>query len=299
MTRPLLAALALTLLSLPPAWGDEKPRPSVRCLAFSPDGKTLAAGLVDGEKGELLLREAATQAAVKWRQPQPAGVRALASFPDGKTIAAAVGPSLLLVDRPRGKTTKTLGKHDKPITAPGADGGRQDAGERRRGRGDQALGHLQGRGDQVAPPGERRSIRCRSRPTASGCCVRPGSEAALWDVKSGKKLAAFAHDNFHVSCATFLPDGKEVMTGGYDGTPACGTRVTPTSKMLLQGMGGLRGLCFEPQTKTLALWDSSFRRPDRLRPPPRRRHVEADRRPDRPSSTRTTSTGASRRSRPW
>src|SRR5437867_3421136 len=105
MTGPLLA-FALALLSSPAAWAeDEKPRPAVHSLAFSPDGKSLAAGLVEGEKGELLLREVA-KSAVKWRQPQPAGVRAVCFLPGGKTVVAAVGPSLLLVESATGKTSK-------------------------------------------------------------------------------------------------------------------------------------------------------------------------------------------------
>src|SRR4051794_29259490 len=83
VARPLFPALSLALLCSPPAWADDKPPPSVRCLAFSPDGKALAAGLVDGEKGALLLRDAA-KPDVTWRQAQPAGARGVCFLPGGK-----------------------------------------------------------------------------------------------------------------------------------------------------------------------------------------------------------------------
>src|SRR4051812_30597167 len=116
MARHLSAALALALLCAAPVWADDKPPPSVRCLAFSPDGKALAAGLVEGDKGALVLRDA-TRLAAKWRQAQPDGVRAVCFLPRGKALIAAVGVSLLLIDSTTGKTIKTLGKHGKPITA--------------------------------------------------------------------------------------------------------------------------------------------------------------------------------------
>src|SRR5262249_26513048 len=85
MARSYFAALALALLCCRPMSADEKPRPSVRCLAFSADGKTLAAGLAEGDKGALLLRDA-TKSAEKWRQPQPAAVRAVCFLPGGKAL---------------------------------------------------------------------------------------------------------------------------------------------------------------------------------------------------------------------
>jgi WD40 repeat protein len=53
------------------------------CLAFSPDGKLLAA--TDGEKGEVWLWDAAA-----WREAAslPGAALGLAFSPDGKTLAA-------------------------------------------------------------------------------------------------------------------------------------------------------------------------------------------------------------------
>jgi hypothetical protein len=252
MARPPFAALALALLCSAPALADEKPPPSVRCLAFSPDGKALAAGLVEGDTGALVVRDA-TKPAVKWRQAQPAGVRAVSFLPGGKALAAAVGPSLLLIDSTTGKTIKTLGKHGKPITslALTADGKMLASG------GEDGAIKLWG----VAAGVEVRELRqggavlsLSFAPDGKRLLVAAGSEAALWDVRSGKKSATLKPSFLHVSCVAFLPDGKEAFTGSNDGTARLWDVGKEVQKMFLEGVGGLRGLCYEPRTKTLALW---------------------------------------------
>jgi WD40 repeat protein len=251
MARPLFAAMALTLLVLPLAWGDEKPRPVVRCLAFSTDGKMLAAGLVEGEKGELVLREVAKSDS-KWRQTQPAGVRAVCFLPDGKTIVAAVGPSLLLVEAATGKVSKTLGKHDKLITALALT---RDGKTLASGGEDGAIKLWDvSKGEEIRSLRQRAVYSLAFASDGKRLLCGAGTEAALWDVKSGKTLATFGHDRFHVPCAIFLADDKEIMTGGYDGSARLWD-AEASRKMLLQCMGGLSGLCYEPRTKTLALWD--------------------------------------------
>jgi WD40 repeat protein len=89
----------------------------------------------------------------------------------------------------------------------------------------------------------------------------------LWDVKEGKKVSTFSHDGFHIRAVVFLPD-EEVLTGGYDGSARLWDAGDASRKMLLQGGGGIDGVCYEPRTKTLAMWGYSVgltafdRRPD-------------------------------------
>src|SRR5262245_43537160 len=216
MNRLVVAACAPVALLCCLARADEKPPPVVRALAFSPDGKALAVGLEDGAKGELVLRDAKTRKAT-WRQAQSAGVRAVAWSRDGKKLVAAVGASLVLIDAESGRTTKTLGTHGKRITAlaqtkdrrivaTGADDGKVRLWDVLKGSEVKTLrqpGTVNGLA--LSPDGKR--------------LVAAGSRiASLWDVKEEKALHTLSHGGFFVSSAAFTADGKEVVTGGYDGT---------------------------------------------------------------------------------
>src|SRR5262249_29219898 len=68
---------------------------SVRALAFSPDGKALAAG---GEDGEVRLLDWPTGKERRRFANLPVGVESLAFAPDGATLAAATLGSLRLWD---------------------------------------------------------------------------------------------------------------------------------------------------------------------------------------------------------
>src|SRR5207253_247950 len=141
---------------------------------------------VQGEKGELQLREGA-KSGVKWRQPQAASVRAVCFSSGGKTIVAAVGSSLLLVDSATGKTTKTLGKHDKPIRALAltADGKTMASG------GEDRVIKLWDvdKGEEIRSLQQGGVVYSLAfSPDGKRLLSSAGTEAVLWDVKAGKTV---------------------------------------------------------------------------------------------------------------
>jgi hypothetical protein len=79
----------------------------VQCLAFLPDGKTLAVGRALGAAGDLTLWDLATRRPL-WRVESLGRVRALAWTTDGKTLFVGGGPQAALVDAGDGKVRRTL-----------------------------------------------------------------------------------------------------------------------------------------------------------------------------------------------
>jgi WD40 repeat protein len=65
--------------------------------------------------------------------------------------------------------------------------------------------------------------------TGSGRLVGPGAEARLWEVATGKPLGLpFAHGEGMVARLAFSPDGKTILTGGWDkGKAACLWNIGP------------------------------------------------------------------------
>jgi WD40 repeat protein len=84
--------------------------PSVWALAFSPDGRTLAAGLPRGEV--TLFRLNGT---VKARLHNPYAVRGLAFSADGRTLAALTGPEVRLWDAEAAALRGVLGGERYPV----------------------------------------------------------------------------------------------------------------------------------------------------------------------------------------
>jgi WD40 repeat protein len=83
-------------------------------VAFSPDGKTLAAGSWDGT---VRLWEVATGKELHLFHDQKTPVRAVAFSPDGKTLACGgEGSAIILRDTATGKELRRLAGHRGPIT---------------------------------------------------------------------------------------------------------------------------------------------------------------------------------------
>ncbi len=190
----------------------------VLSVAFSPDGKTLAAGCSDGRQGGLVLLCDPSRST---ETPLPApegGVRAVAFSPDGKTLAAGAGRGVVLWDVER---RARLG--ERPLDFPGnsvssvafsPDGQTLAAGgwsrvvlwdvARR-----VLLGELPRLMDYEYPVSS-----LAFGPDGRTLVTVSGGALALWDAASRKPISEpFGDLDQAIECAAFSPDGKTLAAG--------------------------------------------------------------------------------------
>jgi WD40 repeat protein len=184
----------------------------VKCLAFSPDGKTLAA---DGADGTILLFDLDTGKPGRTIARHKARVVALAFGPDGKVLASgsedrtaklldvASGQELRSVDgysgwyggvafSADGKTLATAGADAVKLWDPTAWRQRQS---------------IPFRNTAVALSADGGTVACAS----------PDGGPVLFDAATGKPRGPCRGHLAGVQCVALSPDGKLVASGGRDG----------------------------------------------------------------------------------
>jgi len=274
--------------------GDKRKRWAAEAcsLAFSPDGKVLAAGSADPVAAEVRLWDLAvgkttfTLKSLGWpRQPTESAYvarvfRSLAFSPDGTVLAAGGGDvchgEVKLWDPATGKH---LGDLDLPWSASSegiaslafsADGKLFALG------GGRALmlfalatgakpESLVGKAPN-GPPRQRAlsesDFECVSFSPDGKTLATAGWDrkiVELWDTGSGKRLATFHGHKGNVTHVAFLPDGKSLLSGGddYDGTirlwdVASGRNTATASVDTPDDKMNLLGCTLSPDGKTLA-----------------------------------------------
>jgi WD40 repeat protein len=247
-----LATIAWLAVAVQPA--GEPPLPAVRSVAFSPDGKLLAAGTGEPkEAGTVTVWEVATRK-VRWTQRTTVGVPAVVFAPDGRTLAIAqYDNAAKVLDTAAGKEVRAL-RHPKEVRniAFSPDGKRLATAcwdgivrvwDLADGKAALTCAGHKGRVNSVAfsPDG----VWLLSTSDRDG--------AKLWDAVAGIERHTLPHGSFVVSCGTFSADSRWALTCGYDGTTRLWDVATGTPRFRLSGTGGIGNVAYSPKARTLAV----------------------------------------------
>lgn len=197
----------------------------VNCVAFSPDGKTIATASDWGGTVKLwdvaTTREAANFAF-------EGGATSVAFSPDGKILAAgSTDTTIKLWDVATSNEIATLKGHKEQVNS-------------------------------IAFSPDGKSL-------ASGSGERASGEVKLWEVSSGREIATLQGETGAIRCVAFSPDGKLLATGNYLNTVTLWDVATAKERSTLSGHGiWVTGVAFSPDSKRLAsssfdstvkLWD--------------------------------------------
>jgi WD40 repeat protein len=246
------ASLALLLFSAA-GRGDEPVVRGVRSVAFSPDGKLLAAGTGEPEQAGLVALWDVSARKMLWTHKEKTGIPAVAFAPDGRTLALAVYDGVAkLLDAGNGMEKATL-RHPKEVRAvafsPDGKLLATACWDRTLRVWDLASGT-----EKVTCKGHKdRIFEVRFSPDGKLLLSAGGNDGAkLWDAVTGAETRTWVHNGFYVRSAVFTPDGRWALTGGYDGTIRIWNVETGAARARLS-MGGVVGVAFSPEARTLAV----------------------------------------------
>jgi WD40 repeat protein len=219
-------------------------------VAFAPDDRALAVGAGVGGAGELSAWDVTTRT-VRWRMPLAKPVVALSWTPDGKTLLAASGSSVGLFDPQTGKQRSAIGPLPKEVSclALTPDGKTLATGSA---EGTVTLWELGTRKERRSIKAHRGRISSLSfHPEGKLLVSSDAREAALWDAGKGNNVRRWGQQ---FASAIFTPDGKCILTAGYDGRARLWDIETWDQLGRFGGQGGLRGVLVHEGSRTLILW---------------------------------------------
>ena len=261
----------------------EKQPGGISCLAFSPDGKLLAAAIRDGS-AQVCIWEAATGRSRRVISV-PNNLWSVAFSPDGKTVAAGGGRWwgsdegkgwVRFFDLDTGDERHILLGHREPVTSvvfsPDGKTLASTSWDTTTRLWDSATGkeirEFKGHGNRVlsasfSPDGKMLATSCDQY------------KVRLWEIATGKQQALLDHDCVHA--VAFSPDGETLASGGNDHTVRLWDVATRRELPIRSAhTHSVNHLAISPDGKTLAcggndpsvsLWDvATGRRPRVGRP---------------------------------
>lgn len=236
---------------------DETPLPRVRAVAFSPDGKLIAAAtgmpktpggvtVWDFARRKVWLHIAARD-----------GVSALAFSPDGQLLAFGGHDGLVHLIDVNSKEERSALKHAQPVRALAFSA----EGDLLATAGDDKTIRFWNHADQKetkAFDGPKKSIRCLAL-SPDGKMIIAGADDSgyVWHTSNEQPKASVSHDGQGRESVLFAPNSRSFVTGGPDGRVIVWDAKEVLPRFTMRGSGGIWSMAYCAKEETLAV--SSFR----------------------------------------
>ena len=233
-------------------------------VAFSPDGRILAAGC---ENGTVMLWDTESWSVIRMLEGHSSSVSSVAFSPDGRTLASGSGDNTIkLWDVDSGTEKRTIEGYSSLVysVAFSPDGRTLASGSN-----DNTIKLW-----DVDSGTEKRTLEGHSSFVFSvafspdGRTLASGSNdntIKLWDVDSGTEKRTIEGHSSSVNSVAFSPDGRTLASGSYDNTIKLWDVDSGTEKRTIEGHSSLvYSVAFSPDDRTLAsgsadgtikLWD--------------------------------------------